>query len=172
MSVTLALLLAAPLVGSTRSPAPTFQDMVDSAQLVVIARVDSIWEQWDTLVLDIDSTKSLWPRTYVLAELLTVYTKDTTLVPRSNSICLAYIGGCGYMVVLSPSPTFKKGELFLASVEKDKPYLVPPDEKIYRVSIKYTIANDTLMNQYTPPISLGDALQLLSSHFIVIGAEK
>jgi len=141
--------------------------MLDSAQLVVIAKVDSMWEQWDTLVLDIDSTKSLWPRTYVSAELLTVYVKDTTLIPRSNSICLAYIGGCGYMV--RPSFSFKEGELFLASVEKDKPYLIPPDEKIYRVSIsqwKYTIGNDTLVNQYTPPIPLGDALHLLSSHFI------
>lgn len=171
MNITLALLLAVPLVGSTRLPAPTFQDMLDSAQLVVIAKVDSMWEQWDTLVLD--STKSLWPRTYISAELLTVYVKDTTLIPHSNSICLAYIGGCGYMV--RPSFSFKEGELFLASVEKDKPYLIPLDEKIYRVPIshwKYTIANDTLMNQYTPPIPLGDALQLLSSHFLMIGAER
>jgi hypothetical protein len=165
MSVTLALLLAVPLCNATAAVAPiTFEDMVDSAQLVVIAKVDSMWESIDPVVRP-DGTEFAAHHTHVLAELLTAYVKDTSLVPCSNSIHIVYAGGLGLHI--NPSVSFEEKEVFLAAItphSRDQ----SKDETIYRVvwrRWKYTIKNDSLEIHYADPLPIEQVIGTLSSSF-------
>jgi len=165
MNVTLALLLAVPLCNATAAHAPIkFEDMVDSAQLVVIAKVDSMWESIDP-ILHPDGTEGGAHHTHVLAELLTAYVKDTSSIPCSNPIHIVYAGGLGLHIY--PSVSFEEGEVFLAAITphaQDQ----SKDETIYRVvwrRWKYTIENDSLEIHYAPPLPIEQVIGTLSSSF-------
>lgn len=163
MSVTLALLLAVPLCGGMVSEPATFEEMLDSAQIIVIGRVDSIWYPIDP---------ETGPHTHVLAELLTVYSKDTTFIMHANLIHIAYAGGRtgpDRWLRVHPSVHFEKGELFLAPVEPHPKFYHIKEETIYRVlklEWKYTLANDSLCMGGEGILPLGKALEDLSETFV------
>jgi hypothetical protein len=172
MSVTLALLLVVPLCNATAANAPiTFEDMVDSAQLVVIAKVDSIWYSLDTISGEINGQpfNSVLPHTRISAELLSAYATDSTLIPAGNTIHICYLGGIispGYWLHVTPSVKFTEGETFLAPITVD-PHFTRGDETVYNVSRirwKYTIQNDSLIGE-VESIPLGEAINKLSSAF-------
>lgn len=165
MNVALALLLAVPLCNATAGVAPiTFEDMVDSAQLVVIAKVDSMWERMDTRLLA-DSTLKAFPYTHVAAEIITVFYKDTSLLPNTNLLHLVYGGGLGLHI--NPSVSFEEGEVFLAAIT---PFVEFQSKKetVYRVvkrRWKYTIKNDSLVIHYADPLPIEQVIGTLSSSF-------
>jgi hypothetical protein len=136
MNLALALLLAAQ-AGTVPQRTFDFQEMLDSAQLVVIAKVDSIWYPMEPG----------FPYTHVMAELLTVYVQDTSCVPRSDHIEIAFGGGRkadGGWLYMFPHPSFTEGEIFLAALQLH-PYFYPKGFDIYYINIwKYTISNDSL----------------------------
>ena len=171
MSITLALLLAVPLFNCS-GPVLTFQDMLDSAQLVVIGKVDSMWYEVDTIfgIPDVRDEMMITARTYVTAEILNAYAKDTSFIPSSRTIHITHAGGQiapNRFIEYLPSVSFRKGEVFLAAVEKRYPPL-NSEQDIYRVSRvewKYTIADDSLSSQYGDTLSLEQVLQVLPTAF-------
>lgn len=158
MNVTLALLLAVPLF-NCGGPSTTFEEMLDSTSLVVIARVDSIWYPIG---------EENGPYTHVMAELLGVYTKDTTLVPSSNFIHIVYGGGRltqDKWVHIMPSVSFANGEIFLAPLESHPQF---KDEDVYKVvwrRWKYIIANDSVWIPSEGRRPLGEILEALTLGF-------
>jgi hypothetical protein len=170
MSVTLALLLAAPLFNCS-GPVLTFQDMLDSAQLVAIGKVDSIWYSVDTTSGEINGQpfNSILPHTHISAEILSAYAKDSTLIPPTNKIHICHTGGMispGHWVHVTPSVKFTKGEIFLSAISID-PDFTSGDETVYYVSSrlwKYTIQSDSLIGDIES-IPLGEAINKLSSTF-------
>jgi len=164
MSVALALLLTAPLFTATAAHAPiTFEDMVDSANVVVMARVDSMWYPID---------KENGPHTHILAKLLTVYAKDTSLAPHSSALHIVYAGGLGLHIY--PSVRFEEGEVFLAAVT---PYtqFQSKDEMVYRVvkrHWKYVIEDNLVYLLREKPVILGKVLKILSSAFTRVKVDE
>jgi hypothetical protein len=169
MNLALLLLLVAQAEGAEppSCPLPTFQLMLDSAQLVVIGKVDSMW-------YSVDERGEPW--TNVLAELLTVYAKNDSLPVPKGSIHIAKYGGIcsdGSVVEILPSPSFKIGEVFLAAVSEN-PGLSSKTERVYRTFSywKYTIANDSILLYYSEPgleppsLSLAEVISALSSNLI------
>jgi hypothetical protein len=163
MNIALALLLVAQ-ADTVPLRKFDFQEMLDSAQLVVIAKVDSIW-------YPIDPENGPW--THVMAELLTVYVKDTTYIPRSNQIEIAFGGGRkadGGWLYIFPRLSFTEGEVFLAALQHH-PYFYPKGFDIYHIYVsgwKFTIANDSLFGAGVRELEvkpLGEALEALPKAF-------
>ncbi|TKJ39663.1 hypothetical protein CEE36_10215 [candidate division TA06 bacterium B3_TA06] len=173
MNLALLLLLVAQAEGSSAvpPPLPTFELMLDSAQIVVIGKVDSMWYSVDTISGEINGQpfNSTLPHTHISAEILSAYAKDSTLIPPTNTIHISHEGGMispGRWVHVTPSVRFKEGEIFLAAI-KIHPHFTGEDETIYCVSTKpwkYTIQNDSLIGD-VESIPLGEAIDKLSSAF-------
>jgi len=152
---------------STVQTPPTFQDMLDSAQIVVIAKVDSMW-------YSVDERGEPW--TNVSADLLTAYVKNDSLPVPKGSIHLAKSGGIcpdGSGVFTSPSPSFEIGETFLTAL-REHPTLSTNEERIFQPywCWKYTITNDSIYLRYGKSgleprsLSLAEVITALSSNFI------
>lgn len=172
MNVALALGLI--LTTNTQTPATfrkfDFQDMLDSAQVVIIGRVDSIWYSLETAP-QARCVGGILPLTNVYVKILSTYTRDSILIPSTNSLHLVHTGGTlpdGSFVEVEDGVKFREDEVFLASVQ-EYPLLSSREETIYIVTTpqwKYTIANDSVYLLGEEPISLDHALQSLSSNFM------
>ncbi|MBN2378918.1 hypothetical protein JXM67_03855 [candidate division WOR-3 bacterium] len=114
MTALLSLLLLAQAESNTatRPFYPTFQAMLDSAQIVVIAKVDSMYYT---------GGEHSMPRTHYLAELIALCAKTDSLPLPKGSIHIVVDGGIGsdgrgYFCFASTS--FKLGEVFLSPVKE------------------------------------------------------
>lgn len=175
MSTLIALTLTAQLFNSCSGQPMNFQSMLDSAQQVVIAKVDSIWYSIDTLYAQIDGEqhRSIVLLTNVSCEVITLYTRNDSLPEPGRSVHIVYQGGeypDGEFLYIPGSPSFEIGEVFLAALIK-RPLQkseTPPFLYNVRSLWKYTISNDLVYLKTQAPISLGEALMALSSHFTLI----
>ncbi len=178
MNTALAVLLATPLIGSFGVDL-TFEDMLDSAQIVVIGRVDSIWYTLDTTNATINCKpyQLIGPWTHISAEVLALYVKGDSLPIPENLIHIVEQGGVdpdGTVEWIEGSCDFKLGEVFLAAVEDERNrWLHSATERLYVVPTsqwKYTISGDSVWimdSMYKPShISLADVTEALSTHFI------
>ncbi len=162
------LLLAQPTRNwSVPLPMPTFDLMLDSAYIVVIAKVDSMWYSMHS--------GRAW--TNYSAEILALYAKNDSLPLPKCSIRIVNVGGeypDGSFEEVTEQPSFKIGEIFLASIEECRA-LHSETERAYQVPVywKYTISGDSLWildaALQSSKISIADAVSALSSHFIKVG---
>lgn len=167
MTLSTALLLATPLVNLIAGPAWTFQDMADSANLVVIARIDSMWYTTDTLYRSTNCGQRMYlsALTHWTAEPLSVYVRHDSLTPPDTSIHIVHPGGVtseGYIETVNPQLHFEDGEVFLAAlvISRRSTDLFPA----YVVRKKYAIENDSLFPKWgDDALPLHEALLILSS---------
>jgi hypothetical protein len=175
MSVTLALLLTEPLFNCWA--ALPFQEMLDSTQLVAIAKVDSVWTVMDTIP-STDNTKPyhhITEQIHVSAKILALYAKNDSLSFPSGWVHIAYSSGRtflpdGGVIHTSGTPFYRLGETFLAPLFESS-WLHSETEPIYRGTMtwKYTVSNDSIFLYCEDTyLSLTEAIDSLSSHFIKI----
>ncbi len=173
MSVFLSIVLSLPLFNSQVGFRPrTFQNMLDSTQIVVIAKVDSIWYSMDTIegIANDKPFKHIRPITNILAGVVALYAKSDTLALPSGSVHIIHPGGeypDGGFLEYPSQPKFTVGEVFLTPIFKmDR--MKTSKEPLYEVLTiwKYTIANDSVFLYGEMPIPLCDAICKLSTSFI------
>jgi hypothetical protein len=179
MNVALALLLGTPLLNCWA--ALPFQDMLDSTQLVVIAKVDSMWTLMDTIPSTTDNTKPyhhITEQIHVSAKILALYAKTDSLSFPSGWVHIAYSSGRtflpdGGVIHTSGTPSYRLGETFLVPLFESS-WLHSETEPIYRGTMtwKYTVHNDSIFLYCEDTyLSLAEAIDSLSSHFIRIKTE-
>jgi len=149
----------------------TFEEMVNTAELVVIAKVDSIWYTVDTSFVDNNNKPyqviNAW--THISAELMNTYVKDTTKAPLKNTIHIVHRGGKvgpDEWIRIIPSVSFTEDEVFLAAVCPDEAH----SENVYRVQSrlwKYTLSDDSIIGTFETQ-TLGEAVLALSASFTEI----
>ncbi len=161
MSVFLSFVLSLPLFNST-SYRLTYDDMLDSAQIIVIGKVDSIWFSGEVM-----------PWTNISATILGLYTRNDSLPLPKGSIHIVEPGGTrpdGISMLISDLPQFQVGETFLAAVEQDTIWHNSATEPIYMVFYndqgKYRISRDSVFLVWENPMPLCTAVCSLSSKFI------
>jgi len=149
------------------NPYPTFQMMLDSAKIVIIAKVDSMWFTGD---------EHSMPRTHYLAELLALYTRsDSFPVPRGTVHIVEEggIGSDGRAYFDSGEASYDLGEVFLAAI-REYHWKLSDTEVIFTTTSnawKYTITNDSIRLAFGPygfepkTLSIAEVICALSSHF-------
>jgi hypothetical protein len=163
MNMFLSLMLSLPLINST-SHRLTFDEMLDSAKIIVIGKVDSIWYSTD------DDRYMPW--TNISATIIDLYVKSDSLTFPKGSIHIVEPGGIrtdGISVYMSDLPQFQVGETFLAAVEQKnwgKSNVGPVYGVYFNYQGKHTISRDSVHLMGQAPVSLGTAICKLCADFI------
>lgn len=172
MSVFLSIVLCLPLVNSFVGKPLTFQYMLDSTNVVVIAKVNSIWYSMDTIegIVNDKPFRRVTPITIVSSSIIALYTKNDSLLLPQGSFKIVYEGGeCpdGSFLLNPDGPKFTTREVFLAALF-DRPLQNSKTDHLYNVHplMKYTIANDSVYLFTERPMPLCDAICKLSASFI------
>lgn len=174
MSITLALLLIVPI--SSSFPILPFQQMLDSTQMVTIAKVDSMWTVMDTIPSrdNINPYDHIVVQKHVSARILSLYVKKDDIRLPTGSIHIIYstetISPDGSVVETPFSPYYRLGVTFLSPLHESARFH-SDTEPIYRPAMiwMYPVQNDSISLYYEKTrIPLTEAIDSLSVYFTKI----